>query len=147
MPDLRCSSIGFSVYPCDNLWMAVQTVQTANFDVFDVPFVESCTAINRDPQAAFGRGRYIASRDSGLAVRMRRIRYDAVVRSLAIKAARHRRKGVGTCVYFESAGHLFQRFDGRHRMSVFNAGDIATQQTSTLFNVPLRQVQFFPEST
>jgi hypothetical protein len=29
--------------------------------------------------------------------------------------------------HFECAGEFFQRFDGGHRMSVFDARDIATQ--------------------
>src|SRR2546422_3843903 len=38
-----------------------------------------------------------------------------------------------------------QRFDRRHGMPILHSGDIATQQTRALFDVPLREVFFFSE--
>src|SRR5258708_9363265 len=39
----------------------------------------------------------------------------------------------------KSTGQLFQRFDGWDRMAVFHAGNIATKQASTFFDVALRK--------
>src|SRR6266436_6958040 len=43
---------------------------------------------------------------------------------------------------FHGAGQFLQRFDGRDRMTVFNAGDIASKQSRLLLDVPLREVFF-----
>ena len=40
---------------------------------------------------------------------------------------------------FQSPGQFLQRFDGRNRMPVFNAGDVATKQSRPLLDVPLRK--------
>src|SRR5258708_38577437 len=42
--------------------------------------------------------------------------------------------------HFERPRKLLQRFKCRHRMSVFDARNIATQKTGTLLDVPLRKI-------
>jgi hypothetical protein len=45
----------------------------------------------------------------------------------------------------ESAGQLFERFDGRDSVAILNAGNITTKQTCTLFDVALGEFFFFAE--
>src|SRR5258707_3624602 len=45
----------------------------------------------------------------------------------------------------ESASEFFQRFDGRDSMAVFYAGNVATKQTRSLFDVALGEFLFFAE--
>ena len=46
---------------------------------------------------------------------------------------------------FQSARQFLERFDGRNSMAIFDAGDIATKQSSALFDVPLRKLFFFAQ--
>jgi hypothetical protein len=46
---------------------------------------------------------------------------------------------------FQSAGHFFQRFDGRNGMAIFHAGDVAAKQSGALFDVPLGELFFFAQ--
>src|SRR6266850_528177 len=46
----------------------------------------------------------------------------------------------------ESAGQLFQRFDGRDSMTILYAGNVTTKQTRSLFDVALGEFLFFAES-
>jgi|ERR1700674_207982 len=45
----------------------------------------------------------------------------------------------------ESASQLFQRFDGRNCMTILYAGNVATKQAGTLFDVALGEFLFFAE--
>src|SRR6266849_354694 len=45
----------------------------------------------------------------------------------------------------ESASQLFQGFDGRDSMAILNAGNVATKQAGTLFDVALGEFLFFAE--
>ncbi|HEY2351444.1 MAG TPA: hypothetical protein VGH83_02960 [Candidatus Acidoferrum sp.] len=47
----------------------------------------------------------------------------------------------------ESTSQLFQRFDGRNGMAIFNAGDITTKQASSLFDVALGEFLFLAHYT
>jgi hypothetical protein len=46
---------------------------------------------------------------------------------------------------FESARKFFQRFNRRYCMAIFNAGNITTKQTCTLFDVALGEFLFLAE--
>jgi hypothetical protein len=46
---------------------------------------------------------------------------------------------------FESARQLFQRFNGRDRMAILDAGDIATKQAGTLLDITLGEFLFFAQ--
>lgn len=41
---------------------------------------------------------------------------------------------------FHGSGQLFKRFNGRDRVTVLDARNIAAEQTSALFDVPLRKL-------
>src|SRR5260370_42526982 len=45
----------------------------------------------------------------------------------------------------ESASEFFQRFDGRDSMTILDAGNVATKQTRSLFDVALGEFLFFAE--
>ncbi len=45
----------------------------------------------------------------------------------------------------ESASEFFQRFDGRNSMTILYAGNVATKQTRSLFDVALGEFLFFAE--
>src|SRR6266851_9164753 len=45
----------------------------------------------------------------------------------------------------ESASQLFQSLDGRDSMTILNAGNVATKQAGTLFDVALGEFLFFAE--
>ncbi len=47
---------------------------------------------------------------------------------------------------FESASQLFQRFNGRDSMTILYAGNVATKQAGTLFDVALGEFLFFGRS-
>jgi hypothetical protein len=46
---------------------------------------------------------------------------------------------------FQSAGYFFKRFNGRNRMAIFDARDIATKQSCALFDVPLGKLFFLAQ--
>src|SRR5712691_3710780 len=45
----------------------------------------------------------------------------------------------------ESTSEFFQRFDGRDSMTILDAGNVATKQTRSLFDVALGEFLFFAE--
>jgi hypothetical protein len=45
----------------------------------------------------------------------------------------------------ESASQLFQRFNSRDSMAILNAGNVATKQAGTLFDIALGEFLFFAE--
>src|SRR5712692_4401104 len=45
----------------------------------------------------------------------------------------------------ESAGHLFERFDGRDSMTILYARNVTTKQAGALFDVALGEFLFFAE--
>ena len=46
---------------------------------------------------------------------------------------------------FESASHLFQRFDGRNRMAILDSGNVTTKKTRTLFDIALGEFLFLTQ--
>jgi hypothetical protein len=44
---------------------------------------------------------------------------------------------------FQSASHFLECFDGRNRVAIFHARDIASKQSGALFDVPLGKLFFF----
>ena len=47
--------------------------------------------------------------------------------------------------HFQSARHFFESLNGRHGMAIFDPGDVATEQSGTLFDVSLGQLLFFAQ--
>jgi hypothetical protein len=47
---------------------------------------------------------------------------------------------------FERARQLFQRLDGRNRVAIFNAGNIATEEAGTLLDITLGEFLFLAQS-
>ena len=45
----------------------------------------------------------------------------------------------------QSAGHFLERFDGRNRVAVLDARDIATKKSGALFDIPLGKLLFFAQ--
>ena len=45
--------------------------------------------------------------------------------------------------HFESARHLFQSLNRRHGVPIFDAGDVAAQQSGTFLDIALREFLFF----
>jgi len=45
----------------------------------------------------------------------------------------------------QSARHFLQRFNGRHGMAIFDAGDVAAEQSGALFDVPLGKLFVFAQ--
>ena len=46
----------------------------------------------------------------------------------------------------EGARQLFERFDGRNRVAIFNAGNVTTKETGTLLDITLGEFLFFAQS-
>jgi len=47
---------------------------------------------------------------------------------------------------FESACEFFERLNGRYSVAIFNARNVASQQTCAFFDVPLRKLFFLAQS-
>jgi hypothetical protein len=47
---------------------------------------------------------------------------------------------------FEGTRQLFQRFDGRDSVSIFNAGDVATKKAGTFLDITLGEFLFLAQS-
>ena len=84
------------------------------------------------------RGRYITSRDSGPTILMRPNRGRSLDGfggckdgSSVVEELVHR--------HFNRTGCLFQRFEGGDSMPVFDAKNMATQQTRAFFDIAQRQ--------
>jgi hypothetical protein len=45
---------------------------------------------------------------------------------------------------FQGSGELFKGLDRRNRVAVFDARNVAAEQTRALFNVALRKILLFP---
>jgi len=48
---------------------------------------------------------------------------------------------------FESACQLFERFDSRNRVAIFDAGNVAPEQTGAFLDITLGEFLFFAQST
>ena len=74
---------------------------------------------------------------------MRNLRQDDIEKATGLSGLTFLRRAS----LLKSPGQLLQRFDGRHSMPIFNAGDIASKQASPFFYVALGEILLFPNNT